>query len=215
MDQTILAQLILGSGVLSLVFLLVLHFASPEFQPSWRMVSEYAMGKYKGLLTAFFVLWGTSALLLALLLAPLVSGLWAWLGVVLLCISGIGAIMGGLFDINHPWHGLSFALGVPTLPIAALLLSYHLVQNAAWQPHSTAILGSAHSVWLSLILMGVAMATMFSGFKKAGVSWEKDAPPPDKVPDGVVALGGYANRLLVVCYIGWLILMAKVFITIY
>jgi hypothetical protein len=36
--------------------------------------------------------------------------------------------------------------------------------------------------------------------------------PPDTVPPGVVALAGYANRLLVLCYVGWLIIIAANYI---
>ena len=62
--------------------------------------------------------------------------------------------------------------------------------------------------------MAFSMMAMFSSFKKAGIAWDKDATPPDHLPDGVIAYGGYANRLLVVCYIGWLILIAKIYCSI-
>ncbi len=210
--MTFLALLTLISGSLSLLCLAVLHVVSPEFQPSWRMVSEYALGKNNGMLTAFFVLWGLSTVLTALLLWNIVASTPATLGVVLLFISGIGAVMGGLFDIKHPKHGLAFALGVPTLPIAALLIGYHLVHLEKWREHSSNILLSAHAIWISFVLMGVAMATMFAGFKKSGATWDKDAPPPDKVPDGVIALGGYANRLLVFCYAFFPMLLAWIYL---
>ena len=32
--------------------------------------------------------------------------------------------------------------------------------------------------------------------------------PPKTVPAGVIAIAGYANRLLVICYVGWLIIIA-------
>jgi hypothetical membrane protein len=208
----ILANLSIASGCLSLLCLLILHFVSPEFQPSWRMVSEYATGKNKGFLTAFFILWGACSIFLALLLWNVVGTKWASLGVILLFVSGIGAIMGGLFDINHPKHGLAFALGVPTLPVAALLIGYHLVGLENWSGSKTSILLSTHATWFSVVLMALAMMVMFSGFKNAGVQFGKDAPPIESVPDGVVALGGYANRLLVFCYIFWTILVAKTYL---
>jgi Protein of unknown function (DUF998) len=208
----ILALLTIGSGMVSLFCLLVLHFISPEFHPSWRMVSEYALGKHKGVLTAFFIFWGLSSLLLAALLWSVVSSIWAIIGLVLLVLSGIGAIMGGLFDVNHRLHGLSFGLGVPTFIVASLLIGYHLVSLDKWTPYRTPILVSAHSIWISCILMGVSMSVMFAGFKKAGVTWDKDAPPPTEVPEGVIALGGYANRFLVVCYELWTILIAILYI---
>lgn len=209
----ILASLSILSGGLSLLCLLVLHVVSPEFQPSWRMVSEYALGKNKRLLTAFFFFWAANSILLSVLLWGAAGSFWAKTGVILLGISGIGALMGGLFDVKHPKHGLAFALGVPTLPVAALLLGYHLVQLEKWSESKTLLLLSAHATWVSLVLMALAMMVMFSGFKKSGVSWDKDAPPPENVPPGVIALGGYANRLLVFCYILFPVLVAITYLS--
>jgi hypothetical membrane protein len=204
--MNILALLSIIAGAASLLSLLLLHFTSPEFKPSWRMVSEYALGKHEWLLMAFFFCWGASSMLLALALLPVVNGVWAYLGLALLFISGIGAVLGGLFNVNHKKHGLAFALGVPTLPIAALLLNYHLLNSNVIAQPGTLI--AAHATWLSVVLMGIAMMLMFSGFKKAGVTWDKDSPPPTEVPKGVIALGGYANRLLVFCFIFWVVAIA-------
>jgi len=43
----------------------------------------------------------------------IVSTGWAKFGVLLVFITGIGAIMGGVFDVQHKLHGLSFGIGVP------------------------------------------------------------------------------------------------------
>jgi len=214
-NLSILATLVVASGTLSLLFLLLLHFKSPEFQPGWRMVSEYALGKHKGLLTAFFFCWGISSILVSLLFWFTVTGTWAKIGTVFIFISGIGAIMGGLFDVNHKHHGLSFALGVPTPIIGSLLIAYHLIHLNGWQLHNTKILLATHAIWISCVLMGASMALMFSGFKKAGIRWDKDSAPPTEVPRGVIALGGYANRILVLCYIGWNIVTAYIYLSLH
>ena len=204
----ILAVLSIISGCLSLLCLLALHFVSPEFQPSWRMISEYALGKNKRLLTAFFFLWGACSILSAMLLWNIVGTMWATAGVVLLLISGIGAIMGGLFDVKHPRHGLAFLLGVPTLPLATLLIGYQLLSLEAWSSYQGVLLISAHAPWIALVFMAGSMALLFSGFKKAGYPMGPDAEVPEKLPDGVIPLAGYANRLLVLCYLILPILVA-------
>ncbi len=204
--MNILAILSITAGVVSLLSLLALHFVSPEFKPGWRMVSEYAMGKYKWILTLFFFMWGMSSLFLAIGLIQIVTGFWAYFAIILLAISGIGAICGGLFDVNHKLHGLAFALGVPPLPVAALILTYHLLNTSIITQKNALIV--AHSTWISIIIMGLSMMIMFTGFKKAGVTWDKDSPPPTEVPKGVIAVGGYANRLLVFCFIFWVIYVA-------
>ena len=204
----ILAVLSIVSGCMSLLCLLALHFVSPEFQPSWRMISEYALGKNKRLLTAFFFLWGACSILSAMLLWNIVGTMWATAGVVLLLISGIGAIMGGLFDVKHPRHGLAFLLGVPTLPLATLLIGYQLLSLEAWSSYQGVLLISAHAPWIALVFMAGSMALLFSGFKKAGYPMGPDAEVPEKLPDGVIPLAGYANRLLVLCYLILPILVA-------
>ena len=176
------------------------------------MISEYAYGKNKWVLTIFFFGWGISTMLISILLVNTVTTVWAMIGDFLIFISGIGAIMGGLFDVKHKLHGLSFALGVPTMIAGVLLVAYNLIHLAGWQPHAAKILLMSHLVWVSCVLMAASMALMFSGFKKAGISWEKDAEPPKEVPKGVIAVGGYANRLLVFCYIAWNILIAWIFV---
>ncbi|MBK7232076.1 MAG: DUF998 domain-containing protein [Saprospiraceae bacterium] len=110
-----LSILSMVSGILSLFCLMVLHFVSPQYQASWRMVSEYAYGKHKWVLTAFFILWGLSAIITSALLWNIVSSNWALLGVILIFVSGVGAIMGGLFDVQHKLHGLSFFIGCAQL----------------------------------------------------------------------------------------------------
>lgn len=207
-NNAMLAQLVILTGGLSLLCLLALHVVSPEFRPSWRMISEYALGRHKWLITAFFLLWGASSLVLALLLSKEAATWWGLLGVALLFLSGVGEIMGGLFDVKHKWHGLAFGLGVPSLPIAAVLIGYDLIGAHSWSGERSTILFASHAIWISLVLMAVAMGVMFAGFRKAGIPMDQNAEPLERVPDGVIALGGYANRLLVLCYVAWLIVVA-------
>ena len=116
--------------------------------------------------------------------------------------------MGGLFDVKHKHHGLAALLGVPTLPIAAMLIGYNLIQIPEWQQSATSIVISSNATWISLILMVVSMVVMMTGFKKSGIPMGPNAEPPKSVPPGVIAWAGYANRFLVVCYIGWLVVVA-------
>lgn len=204
--MNILALLAAGSSILSLLCLLLLHFVSPEFRPSWRMISEYALGKYKWLITCFFLLWGISSLLLSIVLWSVATVTWAKLGVILLFISGIGEIMGGLFDVKHKHHGLAFLLGVPSLPVAALFVGYN---SFGIDSPANLILISSHATWVSLVLMSLSMGVMFSGLKKAGIEITKNSQPLEYMPEGVIALAGYANRFLVICYELWLIVMAS------
>lgn len=208
----ILATAIIATGVLSLLCLLQLHFVSSEFKPSWRMVSEYALGKHKWLLTLFFIFWSISTLLSACFYLNIVSTTWVTIGAILILISGTGAFMGGLFDIKHKLHGLSFALGVPTFPIGVLLIAYQLSDQTQWFATENVLLISAHSVWISLVLMGLSMGLFFSGLKKAGIPFGPDQKPLTEIPKSVIALNGYANRLLVFVYVSFNIIVSLIFL---
>jgi hypothetical protein len=60
------AALAAGAAVATILLLASLHVLSPEFDPSWRMVSEYAFGRYGWVLSLMFVCWGISAWALAI-----------------------------------------------------------------------------------------------------------------------------------------------------
>lgn len=208
------AMLSIAGSAISLLCLMALHFASPEFKPGWRMISEYALGKHKWVLTTFFYAWGIASITTAVLLWNIVEGTWAHLGAIFVFITGIGAIMGGLFDIKHKYHGLAFGIGIPFLPVGALLIAYHLIQKPLWNDYKLALLLSGHAVWFSLVLMALSMMLIFSGFKKAGYAMGPNEEPPKELPEGVIGLNGYMNRFLVLCYIGWNVVIAGVYLNI-
>ena len=210
---TLLVYLIFLLGGISLLSMVILHIVSPEFDPSWRMISEYALGKNKWLISIFFLFWGLATMLTAGLLLQIVESFWAKLGSVLVLISGIGAIMGGLFDVKHKLHGLSFMLGVPTLPIGALMVSYHLATIPGWENHKSLLLWSAHSLWMSVVLMAVTMMILFSGFKKHNIQMGPNVEPPKSLPSDVIKLSGYANRLLVLSDIFWLFVLGYIYLS--
>lgn len=200
---------IITSGI-SLFCLVLLHFFSPEFDPSWRMVSEYALGKHKWLVSLFFISWGLSSILLAVDLWKQVTSKAAKTGVILLFISGIGASLASYFDVSQPaGHGIAGFLGIPTVPIAVLLITYSLKKNEAWKTFMRPIKLLAHGTWISLVLMIAAMVVMMMGFQNAGIEMGPDSAPPSQVPEGVIAIVGYTNRLLIVVDLLWLFFTAK------
>ncbi len=210
----ILANSTIAFGVISILCLLALHFVSNEFKPNFRMVSEYALGKHKWLLTLFFLCWGLCSISSGFMLWNVVTTGWAKFGVVLLFVTGIGAIMGGVFDVQHKLHGLSFGIGVPFLPIGALLISYHLIKKNEWQEYRSSLLLSAHAVWISLVFMAVSMFLLFSSLKSTGIVYGPDSPPLTELPKGVIGINGWANRLLELSYILYPVLTAKLLLTV-
>lgn len=200
---TALPAVALSAAALTLVLLASLHFISPELDPSWRMVSEYALGNLPWLLSAFFLCWAISSWALAAAIAPLASSKVARAGVTLLILSGIGEALAAYFDISYStMHGVAALLGIPTLPIAALLISY---SRALREPEGRkAVRLTAHLTWIAFFLMAAAMAVFMSSYQQAGGDLTA-AGPPASLPEGTIALNGWANRLLVLSNCAWLI----------
>ena len=185
--------------------LAILHVVSPEFQPSWRMVSEYANGRHGWLLSIMFATWGFGSLALAVALGPVTHGWLARTGLLFLVLAGIGEMMAAFFDINHRLHGPAAMIGIPSLPIAAVVLtitlrrSSELVAPPAWSMHLT---------WISLVLMAAAMMLWMRSLSQAGVDLSAQADALTVLPAGVTPVVGCANRLLIAAYMLWVLLTA-------
>ncbi len=106
------ARLSLIASVATLLTLVLLHILSPEFAPSWRMVSEYANGDYGWVLSLMFIFWAISSWLLAFTIWSEVKTTAGKVGLYFLIASGIGEAMAAVFDINHSLHGLASLIGI-------------------------------------------------------------------------------------------------------
>ena len=186
------ARISLVSSIASLGFLAVLHLLSPEFVPSWRMVSEYALGSYGWILLLMFLTWALSCVALFLAIKSHVTTVGGKIGLGFLLLAAVGMTMGGLFDVNHDLHGLAAMIGIPSLPMAAVLLSVSLGRNSSWTSTRRSLIWTAILTWVSLILMNVAI---FTGFSPTG-----EANPG--------AWFGWANRFLIIAYDIWLMVIA-------
>ena len=197
------AYLALGATAVSGGALLVLHGVSPEFAPSWRMVSEYANGRLPWVLTIVFAGWAISSFALVAALWPLSATTFGTAGLLLLLLAGVGQTMGALFDINHRWHGPAAMIGIPSLCVAAVVVTIALSRRAgidappAW---------SAHLPWISFLLMIGAFALFVSSLKAAGVDVSGQSRPLAELPAGVSGYVGWANRLLFAASYLWTVL---------
>lgn len=196
------AQVALGASALFLALLALLHLLTPELDPSWRMISEYAIGRHGWVIAlAFFALTASYASL-ALALAPQVKTLGGRLGLALLIIGAAGTAIAGVYPTDPitsgpdgvtssgQLHGLGTLLGIPTFPIAATLIVWGLWRNSAWVKGRRSLLLAAGLTWLGLIVFVLSMATQFRG------------------AFGPEVLIGWQNRFLVVAYTAWVLVAA-------
>jgi hypothetical protein len=179
------------AGTASVVFLGALHILSPEIDPTWRMVSEYALGKFEWVLALMFVSQALSCLALFFALKAHIRTIGGKIGLFFLLAACVGLVMAALFDWEHPLHGVAALIGMPSSPIAAMVLTVSLIRNQKW---SRALLLTANLTWISLVIM---LATVFTGLAQTGGQF------------GPEVLVGIPNRLVIVTFSAWLISTAR------
>jgi hypothetical protein len=199
------AGVAVGAIAVSLAALALLHVLSPEYAWSWRMVSEYANGRHSWLLTIVFLGWATGSFALTWALWPLSATAIGKAALAFLLLAGIGQVMGGAFDINHKLHGPAAIIGIPSLCIAAVLVTMAMARRAdiAAPP-----LWTAHLPWISFALMLGAFALFLSALARAGVDLSAQAGPLTELPAGVSGYVGWANRLIFASSYLWVVLAA-------
>jgi Protein of unknown function (DUF998) len=143
----------------TILLLATLHVLSPEFDPSWRMVSEYAFGHYGWVLSLLFLSWGVSSWALAVAIWSQIKTRSGKVGLWFLVVAGIGEAMASVFDVTHDMgHSIAGLPGVGGFPVAALLLSVSLGRTEAWSSAKKTLLWIANLSWLSVLLL---VATCF------------------------------------------------------
>lgn len=197
------AWVALAATAVSGAALLLLHVLSPEFSPSWRMVSEYANGRAPWLLSVVFYAWAVGSFALVFALWPLSAGTLGKVGLAFLVLAGLGQLMGGAFDINHKLHGPAAMIGIPSLCVAAVLVTMAM---AGRSDISAPPVWSAHLPWISFALMMATLMMFFGSLKAAGVDMSGQTEPLKVLPEGVTGYLGWANRLLFAASYLWVVL---------
>jgi Protein of unknown function (DUF998) len=202
------ASLAIATSVAALLLLASLHVLSPEFNPAWRMVSEYAYGHYGWILSLMFLAWGISAWALAAALWSQVETRAGRIGLWFLIIAGMGEAMASIFDITQDTgHTIAGILGIGGFPIAALLLSVSLGHIEAWRGVRKLLLWIANLSWISIVLLVAALVLMTVQFAAAN-GGQLPQQAPAALPAGVLGLDGWADRLIVLSNCLWVFIAA-------
>ena len=174
----------------TMLLLASLHRLSPEFDPSWRMVSEYAFGHYRWVLSLMFLSWEVSSWALAMAIWSQVNTNSGKVGLWFLVVAGIGEAMASFFDVTHDTgHGIAGLLGVGGFPVAALLLSASLGRTEAWSSTKKTLLWIANLSWISVVLLVATLVLMTMQLAKAS-GGHLPEHAPKSLPPGVLGLDG-------------------------
>ena len=196
-------SVIFSTTFISILFLL--HFLKPELDPSWRMISEYEIGRYGWLMRLVFFCWGSSVLSLLVALRGSLRTMGGKVGYVWLVLIGIALFGAGIFATNaitdttpstaNSLHTLCGAFVILTFPIASSLVVGSLRRNEEWNTARSHLFWVQTLVWLS----------MFMYFGAIIVS---NAINPSAGRVGPEVYIGWPNRFMVVIYNVWLITVA-------
>jgi Protein of unknown function (DUF998) len=180
---------------------------SPEFDPSWRMVSEYAFGHYGWALSLMFLSWGLSSWALAVAIWSQVKTTAGKVGLWFLVMAGIGEAMASVFDVTHDTgHAIAGLLGAGGFPVAALLLSLSLGRAQGWHSARRTLLWIANLTWISVVLLAATLTLMTMQLAKVN-GGRLPEHAPKALPPGVLPLDGWVNRLMVLTNCLWVVVV--------
>jgi Protein of unknown function (DUF998) len=191
------------SSLLFLALVAILHLVRADLVPRSHVLSEYALGSAGWLMAlAFFALGGAFAALAVALWNDL-TGWRGRIGQIALVLAAVGSVMGGLFPMDPvgtpmdkqsttaQLHGLSFMLGGPGAMLAITFVNWQLGRLAHWKSAQLMLWGTALFAWLVDGMFTYAMVTVMGN------------------PQGDDMALGLWNRLLVVSWVLWIILVAR------
>ena len=191
------------AGPVVVAFAIVsLHAVKPELDPSWRFLSEYAVGPHGWIMQLTFMAWAVSCVALALAARPMLTTRRGRLGATILLIAGAALVMAGLFPQDPVTaapseattagmlHGIASMIGIPAIPIAAMLITSALPSSPVGASPGLRLL--AHATWFTLVVM---VSYLFWAVPRAGgftpAVW-----------------AGWMNRVVVFAYLAWQLALA-------
>jgi hypothetical protein len=198
------ARAVIGAAALALIALAALHILKPDVHPSRTMISQYALGRHGWVMALCFAAFGAaSGCLFAALIAHVLS-LLGRIGLAFLLATAVGLAMAARFPMDPvstpreqmsstgKMHGVAFMIGVPCQILAVLLLSLALGNQPSYASLPLLVLTAV--IWLSLAIMIAIMLIVGPG------------KPPN--PNGPEKFLGFPNRLFMVAYGVWLMVVA-------
>ncbi|QTH46565.1 DUF998 domain-containing protein [Cohnella sp. LGH] len=185
------------SGALFVLLLCSLHLLQPEFDPTWRFISEYALGDFGWMMHLAFGLLALAQISVAITIFPYIRTVTGYIGLVILGISAIGVIIAGIF-VTDPisvspddatFSGSMHSTGamLDYTPVAALLISLSLCRLDVWRPMKKVLLTSAIIAIVAMFLFVLQI--------------------PQDGQFGPEVLAGMFGRFLILADIAWLIII--------
>jgi hypothetical protein len=186
------ALVALVAGGITASLIVILHVVEPEYDPSWRMISEYSLGRHGWLMRIAFTTMAISSAAICVALWPF-AGAWS-IGLVLV---GAGALGAAFVDADPITTARADATSVGRAHSALgiiLLIGFPLAATFA-------AIGAADAFGWTLAIASVVPWAALTWFLRVWASARGRAGSP-AVPVG------WPDRACVVADLGWVALAA-------
>lgn len=182
----------LVAGGVTVALVVILHVLEPEYDPSWRMISEYSVGRYGWVMRLAFVAMAISPAAMCVALWPF-GGAWT-VGLAVVALGALGAAFIDADPIMTPRaeatplgsaHTVLGGVLLAGFPPAALLAGVGVATALGWVLAIASVVPWAGLVWF---LVAAAPAHGQGGSPEIRIGW----------PD----------RFCLVAYLGWVVVAA-------
>ena len=198
------ARLSIAAATTFIALLAVSHLAKPELDPSWRVISEYAIGSHGWVMALAFFSLAVACAALVVAIRSDVNTITGYVGLAFLLASAAGLVLAAVFTTDPitagaaeattsgSLHTVGASLGTG-IPLAAVLLGATLARTRTWSSARRALIGAAAFAWLGFLVFSGSMVVML---------------PQNDGALGPEVLIGWPNRFLMLAYSAWLVTVA-------
>jgi hypothetical protein len=181
----------LGAIGLAVVLMVLLHFLEPGFDPSWRMLSEYSLGRFGVLMRIAFLAMGTGVIAAAV---GLPGSVWLVKAPLVLVSAGpLGAAFVDTDPITTPRAELSARSKAHAVLGALFILGFPLAASVAGIGAAGEVSVGPALAWASVIPW-LGLAWFLGATLRYGGGGDRGAPE--------VRIG-WPNRGSMLAYLGW------------
>jgi hypothetical protein len=200
------AALLAFAGAFTFAVLLVaLHFIKPELDPSWHFISEYAIGRYGWMMVLAFLSLALGYVSLFVAIRSHLRTITGRIGLALLLVSALGLIIAAVFTTDPitvsedavttegTLHNLGGTLGI-AMPFAAVLVGWNLARDPAWSSAKRLLMWATGLALVAFVVSFFSLGIMLS---QSGGEFGSDVSV------------GWANRIEILAYSVWLMVVAR------
>jgi hypothetical protein len=199
------ARLSFAGAATFALLLAALHFIKPELNPSWHFISEYAIGEYGWIMVLAFLSLALSYVSLFSALRSQLQTIAGRIGLALLLVSALGLTLAAIFTTDPitvsenavttegTLHNFGGTLGI-AMPFAAALVGWKLARDPAWSSATRPLIWATGLALVAFLVSLVSLGVMVS---RSGGEFGPDV------------LVGWPNRIEIVAYSVWLMVVAR------